>query len=299
MVLCATSARSDDGEAVSATVSASYARVRMSDGSFQPETYTFGEGGFLPGPVRDDSIDQLTFMDVARAVARPLASRNYVPVADRNPEKTKLLIMVYWGITHGTAASTSSSASQRLQDKQGSTMTPPPLPTGAYMAHCTCDPSQLTNTFSYVAGGAGKDNEITGAFAVVAAEDRMRSEADMRNAALLGYGSELAATSGLQLTAFKSRRDDLIAEIEDNRDFVVLQAYDFQTLWKHKKRNLLWVARMSVRERGTDFATALPAMVGNASKYFGVDSRGLVRASIPEGRVEIGDVKSLGVVPEK
>jgi hypothetical protein len=38
-------------------------------------------------------------------------------------------------------------------------------------------------------------------------------------------------------------------------------------------------------------------MAHTASKYFGQDTDGLVRARIPEGQVDIGNVKSLGNVP--
>jgi hypothetical protein len=46
-------ARADgDGEiaAVSSTVSPGYSRVKLADGTYQAETYTFGEGGHLAGP---------------------------------------------------------------------------------------------------------------------------------------------------------------------------------------------------------------------------------------------------------
>jgi hypothetical protein len=56
---------------------------------------------------------------------------------------------------------------------------------------------------------------------------------------------------------------------------------------------------MSVRERGTDFGKVLPSMVRYGSQYFGQDSRGLLRKPLPIGRVDVGEVKSLGVVPEK
>jgi hypothetical protein len=100
-------------------------------------------------------------------------------------------------------------------------------------------------------------------------------------------------------TALKGRRDDLIAEIEDNRYFVVLMAYDFQMLWKQKKNKLLWETRFSIRERGNDFGKILPAVAQYASQYFGQDSKGLVRQPLPEGHVEVGEPRSLGAVPEK
>ncbi len=40
-------------------------------------------------------------------------------------------------------------------------------------------------------------------------------------------------------------------------------------------------------------------MAQMASPYFGQDSRGLISKAVPEGKVDIGDVKSLGPVPEK
>ena len=67
---------------------------------------------------------------------------------------------------------------------------------------------------------------------------------------------------------------------------------------KEKKRVLLWETRFSIREKDHQFDRDLPAMARYASKYFGQDSHGLVRKEVPLGRVEIGDVKSLGEVPE-
>src|ERR1700734_4136728 len=82
-----------DGEitAISSQVSPGYSRVKLPDGTFQPETYTFGEGGRLAGSSRDETIEKLTFLDVAGVIAGPLKKKNYIPVDDRNPEKTKLL----------------------------------------------------------------------------------------------------------------------------------------------------------------------------------------------------------------
>jgi hypothetical protein len=136
--------------------------------------------------------------------------------------------------------------------------------------------------------------------ATVGLEEKERDQNDMRNAMLLGYDGELAAMSGAQgTTPLKLRRDDLISEIEDDRYFIVVMAYDFDALWKHKRHKLLWVTRFSVRARGTNFADVLDAMVNQASRYFGQNTQGLLRSPLPEGRVDIGPVKSLGAVPEK
>jgi hypothetical protein len=283
--------------AVSAQAADDYVRARQADGSFAPETYTFGDGGRMAGAASDDSIDKLTFIDVAQVLAGPLARENYVTQKNRDPDKTKLLIMVYWGTTNGNTASTQAFAFESVQGVQTGEMgkAPPPAPPSASnhaASNGGVDVAKITR--------AAQEDAITGGLATVGLEEKERDDQDMKNAMLLGYDSEINALSGTQgPTAMKARRDDLIAEVEEDRYFIVLMAYDFDALWKHKKHKLLWVTRFSVRSRGTNFDDVLPAMSGQASQYFGQNSGGLLRRALPEGRVEIGDVKSLGTVPTK
>ena len=86
--------------AVSAKVSGDYVRATGPDGSPESESYAFGKGGYYAAPIKDATIDDLTFMDIAQTLVAPLSSQNYTPAKD--PEKTKLLIMVYWGETYGS-----------------------------------------------------------------------------------------------------------------------------------------------------------------------------------------------------
>jgi hypothetical protein len=51
--------------AVSARVAKGYVRTKLTDGTFQPETYAFGEGGNWGGEFKDLTIDKLKFIDVA------------------------------------------------------------------------------------------------------------------------------------------------------------------------------------------------------------------------------------------
>jgi hypothetical protein len=94
--------------AASSKVFNGYARVRLPDGSFKPETYAFGNGGFVtagsagaetPGAQRDTTIDNLGFDSIAKAMNEPLSGQNYVPSTD--PDATNLLVMVFWGTTVG------------------------------------------------------------------------------------------------------------------------------------------------------------------------------------------------------
>jgi len=104
--------------------------------------------------------------------------------------------------------------------------------------------------------------------------------ATLQAARTLGYGSPLDP------------------ELLSRRYYIVLLAYDFQVKLKKDKSKLLWETRFSIREQGNEFGKQLAAMVGNASLYFGEDSHGLTHKPVPEGRVVVGEVKSLGVVPE-
>ena len=136
-------------------------------------------------------------------------------------------------------------------------------------------------------------------FRSVAAENRSRDQLDAQNAALLGYDSLWNATSGLQGTPLEQRRQDVADELEHDRYFVVLMAYDFQKMWKLKKHELLWETRFSVRQRGVAFDQQLSEMAQDASHFFGKDTHGLVRMELPTGRVDVGALKSLGAVAAK
>ncbi len=119
-----------------------------------------------------------------------------------------------------------------------------------------------------------------------------------RNAMLLGYADDLRASIGTDGTALGVKRQDLFRDIALNRYFIVLMAYDFQLL-KRNKHKLVWETRFSLRETGHDFGKEFPLMAKQASQYFGQNSHGIVRSLVPEGRVDIGDVKSIGTVPDK
>ena len=275
---CANAAEgSEDITAVSSDASKDYVRTKLPDGSFQPETYSFGKGGHWGGAVRDDTIDSLNFMDIARVMAAPLASQSYLPAKD--PNKAKLVIMVYWGTTNVPESVSTSDGYQQYQNAITD-----------YNALLKEDPNMARTLLNEGLIQASMEN-------------RLRDHLDYANARMLGYASEgLIGTDygrGIEHTALRGYRNDLISEIEDSRYFVVLMAYDFQMLWKQKKDKLLWETRFSIRERGNDFGKTLPAMARYASQYFGRDSHGLVRKPLPEGRVEVGEPKSLGPVPEK
>jgi hypothetical protein len=251
-------ANSDTTTAVFAGTSDDYIRSKLPDGSFQGETYGFGRGGFYGSSAHNDTIENESFIDIARVIARPLAEKGFIP--SRDPKKVKLLIMVYWGATSGTLDPVSENFQYQRMER-------PKTPNR---------PLDLLGPISYQGGLV-----------------------DLRNALVLGYAGEIAATPTRLGMIHNVKRDDLIEDIEHNRYFVVLMAYDFQLLWKEKKHKLLWETRFSIREQGNDFVRMLPSMAQYASQYFGEDSHGLVRRPIPQGNVEIGVPRTVGQDGEK
>lgn len=271
--------------AVSSRAWKGYVRAKLPDGSLAPEYYAFANGGRVNGPMADTTIDKLKFIDVARVVAKPLADRMYLPASD--PAATKLLIMVYWGTTTGTKDPSNQAIYDVAQASQA--VIPPPS-----------QPNRTAGGVNQAFVGPGSRQTIDeSSVEMLMLADRQRKETNLRNAMLLGYDSELAETAGLENTALRGGRDSLIGDLEDNRYFVVLMAYDFQAAWKEKKHKLLWETRISLRQRGNDFEKRLPEMALNAAKYFGEDTDGLIRNRIPEGRVEVGEPKVVDNPREK
>jgi len=220
---------------VSAHAYAGYTRPQLPDGSFAPESYAFGNGGQWDIAMVDKSIDSLSFSSIARTLSASLSGQNFVQASD--PATTKLLIVVYWGTTSGSA----EAPGLRTQVASGSV---------------------VTN------GGISELNDI-------------------RNARMLGIN--------FQDDRSPARYDPLSLqdEIEANRYFVGLVAYDFQELWRHKVRKVLWVTRYSIRERRNAFNESLPEMTSYASQFFGQESQGVFVKKLQEGHVDFGALKVL------
>jgi hypothetical protein len=293
----------DDGVvAVFSSVSENYVREKLPDGSFKPQTYAFGDGGRAAGASHDLTVDGMSFMDVAHVMARSLASQKYVPCDPKDPRKTDLLIMVYWGTTTGTD-DTSNSAEYQIAR---GLVAPPRMglsapPTGLGGTAMASDPTvsgRASELQQVAAVKAADDSAQEQSLAMTNLANRQRDRLNRQNAAVLGYMNEMKRVQGYELTALNSRRQEVLDEVEESRYFVVLMAYDFQTLLQHKQRKLLWQTRFSIPEHRNDFSRQLAAMAQTASHYFGRNSDGLRRKDLPSTSVELGDLKTIGVEPE-
>ena len=273
----------DGFTAVSSKVAKDYVRTKLPDGSFQPELYAFGKGGKWAGEISDSTIDTLNFTDIAKVIAVPLSAQRYLPASD--PAKTRLLIMVYWGTTAVPGTTSASSAYNHF---------------GSAQVTLQFDLNPLNKVPVAIQNAAISD--FSAATLMLNIENRKNDRTDFANALMLGYDSPgLIGTEKADYvrgTAFQTDRDDLYREIEENRYFVVLMAYDFQLLWKERKHKLLWETRFSISERRNQFDKALPVMARYASQYFGQASDGLVRTRVPEGNVDVKEPTLIEFLPE-
>jgi len=292
-------AKGEEFEAVSSRVSRDYVHKKSADGSFLPESYAFAKGGYWSGPIYDRTIDKMDFLEIARTIAVPLASQSYMPTADQ--KNTRLLLVVYWGTTFAPEHASESNAYNLAQTK-------------AAVEHESnqrlADAEQLQGQKQVAAGTDAQVREakvmeaqdadaVSSSLAVVQAENHTRDEANTRNAEMLGYDLEWnEVMGGLSGPAQDFRKAKLVSELEEDRYFVVIMAYDYQLLVKEKKHKLLWETRFSIRQHNHAFNQQLASMAAQASNFFGLDSNGLTHRPLPEGHVEIGGVRNLGDVPE-
>jgi hypothetical protein len=259
----------EDVTAVSSkVVSKDYLRTKLPDGSYQPEEYFLKNGGRYDKPSGDASIDGKGFPDIAQVIAEQLGTQNYVPA--KSQVTGKLILVVRWGTTIPPDRET-EHALERTSDYHW----------------------QYVNGVKTLTGGpTAPGNPIS----QVDFENVAHLHVDGTNAGLLGYDLEKIHEAPAMMGLYP-KDQQMLNELEGERYFVVLMAYDLQAFLKHKKYKELWETRFSISTHNTDFTKALPKMAKDASGYFGLDSHGLQH--LPEGHVNVGEPKSFGEVPEK
>jgi hypothetical protein len=298
--LRAQAAGSSEIVAVYSSASPDYTRARQPGGSFKPETYAFGKGGAQDSGQKDPTFDQVGFVDVAHLIAPSLASQKYVPCNPKDPRSASLLIMVYWGTTIGTDGTSSSSQYQNAKALIPFRHIPPPVFTtaGTNTAGMAFDPRNdgggVAQAVAAAIPQAEEDADLQQSVMMTEMANRQRDRQDRANASILGYLHEMQRVDSFRSLAVAQRRLDVIDELEESRYYVVLLAYDFQLLWQHKQRKLLWETRFSVRERRNDFGKVLASMAQDASRYFGQSSDGLIREHLREPRIILGEPSVVG-----
>lgn len=258
-----------------------YNRERLPDGSFKPEHYALANGGLIAGTTSDNTIDRVTYPEVAEISARFLRQQNYHYAQTK--EQAKLLLVLNWGATRSYNSTNYNTAVQELSK-----------------ALSILDESKRHQANP----GADSDMDDVDVMAdqliMLRMENRVRDAINLPNAKILGYLDAINDADGIQRWAGGGDRyNDLIADIEEPRYYIVITAYDFQELLKGGNKKLLWQTRVSVRSPGNSFDDSFVPMLKSASRYFGQDSGKLVRGEEEKAKVELGDLKFLGEVKDK
>lgn len=263
--------------AVYSRIGNGYKRERLADGSFKPEHYALANGGLIAGTGSDNTIERVTYPEVAEIAARFLLQQNYHYAQTK--EQAKLLLVLNWGATLSYNNMNYGYAVQQL----------------------SVAAAELSKQKMY---GASNDTDVpmdamAEQLLMVKMENRARDAINLPNAKILGYLDAINEADGIQRWAGGGDRyNDLIGDIEEPRYYIVISAYDFPGLEKQGKKKLLWQTRVSVRSPGNSFDQSFAPMLKSASKYFGQDSGKLVRGEEAKARVELGDLKFLGEANE-
>jgi len=279
-----------------------YARTVLPDNSYKPETYAFADGGRLSANIKDASLDQITFAQVAGVVAASLKRHAYINTSDVN--HADLLIFVSYGSTTGVDEESYRNATGSLSAdfhtmSNPSTVSGNPNGLGSINRGGPIGPGPLGPGIAVglglSAGGAidiDMELRLDAAAAMdsslnrIAMANQDRDQVNRFNAEILGYGETLSDTNFLR--PYSNTARDVLREVEESRYFVVLKAYDFQRLRNHQGKRLLWELRYSIPRGGNRFDEQLVGMTRFASQFSGQDVNRLVRRPLKEGRIEIG-----------
>lgn len=282
-VLFVSSAFADNQVTVNAWARSDYVKRRESDGKIRQETYVFGAGRYFSGSTVDHSIDGLPFREIAEFLAPELARRNYLPTAAVN--QADLLLVVHWGTTMPRVT---------LDQMRGTT--------DFSIDHA--DERAAQREFNDTMGISGLVSDVNDADLKTGFEQGERLTDDLdrdarasSNAQLLGYTQELRRFSnGAKVTEEEAT---LRANLEEERYFIIIKAYDFQRkLSLGPKNRPLWTLHLNMRSPGQNFKTAMTCMSNVAADYFGRKMDGLKvgRPGVKEGTVKLAPLIIIGEV---
>jgi hypothetical protein len=274
---------------VYASASDDYRRVKRADGSFEPEYYALSNGGYSPGIGRDPSIDEVPFPTLAGVVAQHLARQNYLLAPDS--KSADLLILIQWG---STIPFDDAFHRNRVDQLAGAMNAMNNTKVAGPVART---PDGIQSDASSVAQAS--QSELGSELLMMEMANNMRDRANEKNARLLGYSGAINSVSDLRNSAGGSTHfSDLISDIENRRYYVIVTAYDFRSAMREKKKKFLWSTRVSIQAQGNRFDERVMTMMANAGRQFGQNNRHLIRQYQQAPKINLGELKILGIVPE-
>jgi len=304
LVMAAGTVRADNEYSVLTSVMAKtakdYHRVKGPDGKWEREYYTLVNGGPADGTIRDSAQGRVPFVAIATVLAQHLARQGYYPAT--NPDQVDHLLVVNWGTTRPFADAVYREGLDNVMDAMN-TMSLKGQSAAQARANAVASAAQgdgsvnLTGTAEDMEAEAA-DSALQNAMIMQDMMNRSRNQANARTAHLLGYMDNINLADGPQRYAGGGDLyDELIADVEEARYYVILSAYDFDRTVRQQKPKIQWVTRMSIRAPGNSFAEKAATMIAYASSRFGQNTGGLERKLYPEYKVNLEDVRFLGMAP--
>jgi hypothetical protein len=270
-------------------VSNGYTRKLAADGTPKVEYYAIAPGKYLKGLGGDKTIDSVEYPEIAGTVAGYLAKRNYHFA--QSAKSADLLLSITWGTTKPHSDGNYRIGLDQLSAAINSSAMASAAAQGSGMSM-----EGIQSPASAVAAASASDLESM--LLQMQMFESMRMKSNEENARLLGYIEEINdRDNATRFAGGGTYYNDLISDIENERYFVIIAAYDFKAMARDKKERLLWATRVSIQKQGSKFDKDLTGMIAQASRYFGRDTGRLIR-QYQDGKVTIGEMEVVGVVPD-
>ncbi|HEX3730650.1 MAG TPA: hypothetical protein VHV47_12645 [Opitutaceae bacterium] len=240
------------------------------------ETYVVAKGEYFAGGTRDPTIEKTSFEGLVQELGADLAKQNYYPT--RQVQDADLLIVVHWGTT---------------------------IPYVSDYAMQGIDNPNSYDPHSYAFASAGqaelgqvyRNQNLSRAADAQAFDSAAHTLASTSIEGILGYSSVLAKIG--HATTTTEQEKTLLVNLNEERYFIILTAFDMPDLLENHHKKLLWTSHMSMRAPGTNFTAAVPRMSQIASTTYGQNLDNIVdQRSLPNdlpGQVTIGPIRILGM----
>lgn len=234
---------------------------RMGDEGPIPMTFHFAEGKFYGGAIRDKSLETYSLQDIAETLAADMEEQHFFPAP--STEEGDLLIVVHWGTTEV------EDDWEDLFPSDGSEDTGGDFSEGG-------DSSESSDSFD-------SSGSYDSGFGNVNTLSKIKE-----NAILTGIDKGLNK-KGLMNSDYQ----DYISLLEEERYFIVLMAYDWQKLYKEKKKEIQFITRFSLRSPGTNFTNAVPSLSRAAIPHIGtnLDDLAKTKTQLGWGKGTVGDLE--------
>ncbi|MDQ8179075.1 hypothetical protein [Pelagicoccus sp. SDUM812005] len=241
------------------------------------QTYHIVKGKFHGGSTRDRGLETTRFEDLFESLEETLRKRSLYPEPDRH--KGDLLIMVSWGRTSldpnwGELQGIASASDLGGESGLGSTGSEASLATASAGADAIAAPAQTASAAS--AAGEG--------FVWGSGGGSQRS----KNMALLGLEGKLRSRN-----LFGPDPDEeLWNALEEERYFVILNAFDYQHLIHNKELKQVWRVRYNTRAIGLGFETAFESMNAAVADVIGLQMDDIAKVKgDTSGRISMGEIE--------